>query len=249
MNDSFITPFKVGLVVLAAILATMYMVTMLTRGEGWGRAEGYQVYAVFDDVTGLAKNSRVMMSGIPIGTLEDFELEGSKVRVVMTIRSNIKLYEGIETEEGYYRNGATVQKTQASVIGDYFLEVTPGTQGRVLEDGDEIKNVTEAIGPSQLFTKFDRIASDIEQITQSLSAVFGGRKGAQSLEQMMTDLQQILGTLRRFTDANSEKIDRIVSNAEGISEDVERMSATSTESVSRIKIGRASCREIVYCEV
>lgn len=228
------TPFKVGLVVLAAILATMYMATVLTRGDGWTQPEGYTVYATFEDVTGLAKNSRIMMSGIPIGRLEDLELEGQKVRVVMTIENQIKLYEGIESETGYWKNGATVKKTQASVIGDYYLEVTPGTAGDRIEDGDEIKNVLETIGPSQLFTKFDRIATDIEEITGSLSAVFGGREGERTMKEILSDLQKMLATMRQFVDRNSGKIDRILANAEGVSRDMKQLTATGTESLRNI---------------
>ncbi len=237
ISDLF-TPFKVGLVVLASILATLYMVTVLTQGEGgWTSREGYTVYATFEDVTGLAKNSRVMMSGISIGTLQDFKLErgnGAKVRVVMRIDPDVKLYEGIETDEGYWQNGATVTKTQASVIGDYYLEVTPGTAGDEIEDGGEIHNVPETIGPSQLFSRFDRIAGNLEEITDSLSAVFGGPEGQRSMEEMMRNLEEMLATMRTFVDANSDKIDRVVTNAEQISRDVRGLTSTGTESLRNI---------------
>lgn len=246
--SDIITPFKVGLVVLAAIMATLYMVTVLTQGEGWSTQEGYTVYATFEDVTGLAKNSRVMMSGISIGTLQDFELQrekGAKVRVVMRIDPEVELYQGERTEEGYWKNGATVTKTQASVIGDYFLEVTPGTAGDKIEDGDAIKNVPQTIGPSQLFSRFDRIASNLEEITDSMSAVFGGPEGERSMRQMLTDLKKMLSTMRGFVDQNSEKIDRILSNAENISTEVRGLTATGTDSLRNIMADAESIVEEV----
>ena len=230
---SFISPFKVGLVVLAAILATLYMVTVLTRGEGLFAREGYRIHAEFEDVTGLAENSRVMMSGLPVGRLEKMELEGAKVRVTMTIDPDIELQQGV-LEDGEWVNGATVRKTQASMIGDYFLEVTPGTEGPVLEEGDFIKRVIIPVGPSQLFDRFDTIAKDIEEITKSLSSVFGGRKGRESMEQIMGDLQAMLSTTRKFVEANSTKIDRILGNAEEISEQMERLADTGSESLGKM---------------
>jgi phospholipid/cholesterol/gamma-HCH transport system substrate-binding protein len=231
---SFISPFKVGLVVLAGIAAMLYMVTVLTRGEGLFQQQGYQVHAMFDDVTGLAKNSRVMMSGIPVGRLEQMELEGDRVRVVMRIEPDIELHKGVKQPEGDWQNGATITKSQAGVIGDYFLEITPGAAGPVLEDGGQIMNVTVPVGPSQLFERLDSIAGDIEQVTQSMSGVFGGEEGQKRVDQMMTDLQKTLATTRGFVEQNSKKVDRILANAEQMSAQMRRLSQTGSQSLRRI---------------
>ncbi|MFB6265295.1 MAG: MlaD family protein [Bradymonadaceae bacterium] len=230
--ESIFTPFKVGLVVLAGIVASLYMVTMLTRGDAWSTQGGYEVHAMFDDVTGLAKNSRVRMSGIPIGTVDSIELEGDKVRVTVQITNDdVELHQGIEQPDGYYKNGATIQKTQASMIGDYFLKITPGTEGPVLEDGGEIENVTKTIGPSELFTKFDSIASDIKEITSSLSAVLGTAEGRKGMKEILENLRVLVDTLRGFVEENSQKIDRILDNARGISRDMRRLTRKGSESI------------------
>ncbi len=231
--ENVITPFKVGLVVLAALLATLYMVTTLTQGENFGASGGTRVHAMFSDVTGLAKNSRVKMSGIPVGRLESMELEGDKVRVTVRMTKDVELHRGVEAN-GIYRNGATITKKQSSMLGDYFLELTPGTEGPVLGDGDQIMNVTQTIGTSQLFSKFDRIATDIKTITESLSSVLGGKDGAKRLETMIRDLQRMLEVMRSFVERNSQKIDRILANAENISDDLNRFSGEGTRSVKRI---------------
>jgi phospholipid/cholesterol/gamma-HCH transport system substrate-binding protein len=232
--ENVITPFKVGLVVLAAIMATLYMVTTLTRGEGLGTGDGTVVYAMFSDVTGLARNSRVKMSGIPVGTLESMELQGDKVRVNIRLTKDVELHRGVEQPSGIYENGATVTKKQSSMLGDYFLELTPGTEGPVLNDGDQIMNVTQTVGMDQLFAKFDRIATDIETITGSLSEVLGGKEGAKRLKTMLDDLQTMLETMRGFVDRNSGKVDKILANAEQISGDIERISGRGSRSIERI---------------
>lgn len=230
--ENIITPFKVGLLVLAALGATIFMIVQLTGGSGLGEEEGYEVYAYFDDVTGLATRSRVMMAGIPIGRIESIGLDGRKARVDIVITNkDIDLYEGIEQPSGHFKNGAAVAKKQASLIGDYYLEITPGTEGKVLGDGDQIKNVVEAIGPEDLFNRLNDITADIQRITKSLSAVFGGDEGRQKIERMMADLQNILGTLRQFVGRNSERLDRVVTNAEMISRDVRQFASVGTESL------------------
>ena len=72
-------------------------------------------------------------------------------------------------------NGATISKRSASLIGDFFLEITPGTQGDRLTTGEQIHNVDEGTSMQELFKTLDRITRDIEQVTSSLAGVFGGR--------------------------------------------------------------------------
>jgi phospholipid/cholesterol/gamma-HCH transport system substrate-binding protein len=245
--ENIITPFKVGLLVLAAIAGTIFMVVQLTGGTGLGDEDGYTVYAYFDDVTGLAVRSRVMMAGIPIGNIESIQLEGSKARVDVLVTNDIKLYEGIKQPSGLYKNGATIAKKQASLIGDYYLEIAPGTEGEVLEDGDRIKNAIGAVGPEELFENFNEITKDIEKITKSLSAVFGGEDGQKKIEQLISDMQKILGTVRNFVDDNSGRVNRIVSNAEQISGDVRRFTETGTETLqAMIQDARTVVQEVKF---
>jgi phospholipid/cholesterol/gamma-HCH transport system substrate-binding protein len=245
--ENIITPFKVGLLVLAAIAATIFMVVELSGGAGFSDDESYTVYAHFDDVTGLAVRSRVMMAGIPIGNIKAIELEGAKARVDITISKDITLYEGIEQPSGWQKNGATVAKKQASLIGDFFLEISPGTEGDELDDGDQIENVVEAVGPEELMENFNEITKDIQKITESLSAVFGGPEGEQKIEQLLADMQAILGTMRNFVDENSGRVNRIVSNAEMISSDVRRFTEAGTDSLqAMIQDARTVVQEVKF---
>ncbi len=245
--DNVITPFKVGLLVLAAVAGTIFMIVELTGGSALGDQEGYQVYALFDDVTGLAVNSRVMMAGIPVGHIDSIRLDHNRARVDISITKDIKLYQGKKQSSGWYKNGATVAKKQASLIGDYYLEVAPGTTGEVLKDGDQIHDVVEAIGPQDLFERFNKITGDIERITQSLSAVFGGEQGRQKIEKMMSDLQQILGTLRNFVGRNSARLDRVVANAELTSRDIRQFAQAGTKSMSQmIEDARQVVQEVKF---
>ncbi|MFW5968995.1 MAG: MlaD family protein [Persicimonas sp.] len=229
--ENIVTPFKVGLLVLAAAAATVFMVVQLTGDTGFGQRDGYELHAYFDDVTGLAKRSRVMMSGVPIGEISSIELEDGRGRVGIRITDpEVTLYEG-EEQNGRYINGASVAKKQASLIGDYYLEISPGAEGDELEDGDQIHNVIEAVGPEDLFQRFNEISADIEEVTESLSSVFGGPEGAERMDEMVADLAEVLNILNDFVGRNSVRLDRVVANADQISEDVRRFTEVSTESM------------------
>lgn len=229
-----ITPFKVGLLVIAATIGTIFMVAVLSDGPVWSGDDGYEVYAVFDDVTGLAKRSQVKMAGINIGYIEDIELQNGRARVDIKITDDIELYEGIEAQDGEFKNGAVVSKTSAGFIGDYFLKITPGEEGPVLEDGDRIPNIKTPTDPGEILEKFDEIAANIQEVTASLSAVFGGEEGRKSLQEMLTNMEDMLATMNQFVQTNSGDIDRIVDNAETISEDVKVFAKTSTKTLEKM---------------
>src|SRR5690606_28112486 len=135
----FMTPFKVGLLVITGFAALIAMVIALTGDFSMSSTESKRYYAMFDDVTGLAMRSRIQMAGIPVGTIEDIRLVGSRARVEIVVRDDIAMHKGVGKTDGLqFKNGATIAKRQASLIGDYYLEITPGTDGEVLQTGDEI---------------------------------------------------------------------------------------------------------------
>jgi phospholipid/cholesterol/gamma-HCH transport system substrate-binding protein len=230
--ENLITPFKVGLLVVLGTAAAIFMVTILGGGPTPG---GYvKVYGMFDDVTGLAEQSQVMMAGIPIGEVEKISLVDGKARVDLTIRRDLEARAGIEQPDGLWKNGATLTKKQASFIGDFFIEVTPGTEGPVLEDGDEVHNVIVPLGIDQMLERFDAIAEDIQTVTESLSTVFGGPEGQRKIQALLDNLTEITITLNKFVGDNSDKVDRILSNAERVSADIRDLTADGGESVQTI---------------
>ncbi|MBA2663524.1 MAG: MCE family protein [Bradymonadaceae bacterium] len=227
------TPFKVGLLVIAAVAATIAMIVVLSGDMRMAEAETNRYYAMFDDVTGLAMRSRIQMAGIPVGTIENIRLVGSRARVDIAVRSDIVMYEGVP-ENDLYRNGATIARRQASLIGDYYLEITPGTAGRVLVSGDEIKNIIVAVGPEELFERLNLITRDIQAVTESLATVFGGEEAQQTVQQMMADLGNILTTVNVFIDTNSGKLDQVVTDSANISRDISLLTSRGTQSIDAI---------------
>src|SRR5207244_1433147 len=105
-----------------------------------GTAGGYTVYAELKDATGLAPQSRVMMAGIAVGTIKSIRLDRGMARVDVAMSPDVPLHED-----------ATVAKRSASILGEYFLALTPGTDGKpTLRDGDEIKIIIEAASTDQI---------------------------------------------------------------------------------------------------
>lgn len=230
--SEFLTPLKVGLLVIAGVAAGVAMVVVLS-GDLRGQEERNTYVAYFEDVTGLAVHSRIQMAGIAVGTVEEIELVDEQARVEVSVKKSVTLYEGLQEGETYV-NGATIGRRQASLIGDYYLSLTPGQEGRVLEDGDTIPNVRREAGPEEMMERLNEITKDIQEVTQSLATVFGGEDAQQLIQQMVDDLQQMLSTLNHFVDRNSEQIDQVVADARTISQDIAGLTRGGSESIDKI---------------
>ena len=231
--NEFFTPFKVGMLVISGVVAGISMLAVFSGDFRLADQDEKTYYAYLDDVTGLAVRSRVHMAGIPVGSVRSIELVGEKARIELSISSDLTLYEGIE-ERGTYVNGAVVAKRQATLIGDFYIRLAPGQQGRVLEDGDTIHNVVEAVQPEEMFDQLYQITSDIQEVTQSLAVVFGGEEAQEALQQMVDDVQSMLATLTHFVDVNSVQIEQLVADATTISGDVTELTQMGAQSLDTI---------------
>ena len=241
---TFITPFKVGLLLVIALLAFAYMFGTMSSSV-FRDGQGYRVYALLDDATGLSPQSRVMMAGISVGEVEAIALEGQRARVTVRLRRDIELREGIEerTADGQtvWLNGAVLSKKSASLLGDYYLELSPGIDGRVLVDGDRIRNVSMPLSVDDLLVQMNtlaaslqRISGDVEQITGEMRNVFGDPETTSNLLEIIEHVNGMTASLNRITNDNQDSLRTIFRNVEQVSEDVRAFTGRSARSVESI---------------
>ena len=206
-----LTPLKVGVVVLVALGIFVYMFGQVREGIG-NDPSGYRVYCTFDDATGLVTKSRVVIAGINVGQIDGIELVGERARVWLLVNTPL-------------RSDATVAKKQASLLGEYYLQLTPGIKGTPLKDGDEIKHVISDIAPADLVNELKTIAENVREITGSVRAVISGKDGEQKLEQILDNINSSVAEINRTVAANGPKVDTIVDNVAQVSGDAGQITA------------------------
>ena len=252
------TVFWVGLVALLGAGAFALAFGSLDRGID--RGESYSVYAILDDATGLVEGSRVMLSGIAVGEIDTIGLDTEqpdKARVTILVKDDLKLHEGIEEPTtGRWRNGATVLRKQASLLGDYYISLTPGVAGRVLGDGDRVRNVVTESGlgaimkqveqsTSVIFPRLEKITHDIENITGTLDDTLGGEEGREAIADVRDDVRRTVENVAAVSDelrafmasdvtSQGENIAAILQNVRATTEDLRRISDRSSGHVDAI---------------
>lgn len=187
----------VGLLVVCSVVIVVVGVAFTQRGIGSGD-DTYKLFALFDDVTGLAAGTKITIAGFTVGRVEELTLRGTRVRVDIRLKKSVAAYSGLRDEQQILKNGAVLQRLQASMLGDYYLELAPGASGKKLAPGDEIPRVVTATALQQtmeklqsagdIIPKIDRIAGDVALITDKAAKVFGSKEGQQKLEDIANNL-------------------------------------------------------------
>ena len=153
----FTTTIKVGALTVVTVLAAFLILRFVDKGGS--SKDGYLVYVIMQDASGLVKRSQVRVAGIPVGTIEDIRLVGDKGRIDIRVNPDVALYEDAEAS-----------KNARSLLGEYFIGIAPGTAGkRQLKDGDEIHQVAASATADDVLQNMSRIAQTVERITRAYS--------------------------------------------------------------------------------
>ncbi len=188
----------VGLLAIATVVLVVIGVAYSNRGISSG-GDTYRLVAMFDDVTGIATGTKVTIAGYTVGQVDDIHLKGHQVRVTLLVRNLVVAYAGVtDPQSGNLRNAALLTRREASLLGDYYLELTPGAGGPILKDGDQIPIVVTATAmqatlqkletAANIVPKIDKIAGDVALITDNAAKVLGSDQGAKRFEEIADNL-------------------------------------------------------------
>jgi phospholipid/cholesterol/gamma-HCH transport system substrate-binding protein len=140
---------KVGLFVVVGLLLLFGLSTQVNNFRLFEK-KGYTIYALVDDVNGLEINAKVKASGLNIGRVESFEIQGNKVKVKMTIDENIKI-----------PANSIVSLKQESLLGVKFLDIKLSNDMQLLSQNDTLTK-------NQVFASFDQTSDSINEAAISI---------------------------------------------------------------------------------
>jgi phospholipid/cholesterol/gamma-HCH transport system substrate-binding protein len=132
----------VGLFIIAGILCLGYLSAKLGKMEVW-RGEGYDLYALFSEVGGLKSGASVEIAGVEIGRVKNITQDHYQARVVIDLSENIKIQED-----------AIASIKTKGLIGERYIEITPGGSEKIIGPGGRIRETQPAIDLEELISKF-----------------------------------------------------------------------------------------------
>lgn len=134
----------VGVFVLIGLICVAYLTIKLGKME-WLGENHYLLNARFDSVSGLRAGAGIEMAGVKIGQVDSISLdtEDMQALVQLKIQNGIKLCDDV-----------IVSVKTAGLIGDKYINITPGGSEEMLKPGDTIIETVSVLDIEELISKY-----------------------------------------------------------------------------------------------
>lgn len=210
---------KVGLLVLSGLLLLVYMALRVGK-VGLGPQGGYALYLRLDNAGGLTADGEVLVAGITVGTIEEIRLEAPKALLTLRIRDDVKLP----------RDSTASVKTHG-VLGEKYVEITPGVSPEFLRDGDLLLSGPPPGDLDRLIVSLSAIAGDVKRVTERLANVLGTPQGEQDLRDLVGGLRDTAVGLKEVVETNRQALRDTIANLRALSADLRELVAGNRRNV------------------
>ena len=143
MKENYIETM-VGIFVIIGIVCVGYLTIKLGKME-WLGENNYPIFARLQSISGLKKGAAVEMAGVQIGQVDtiSLDLENQVALVKMKIQKDVVL-----------KDDVIASVTTAGLIGDKYINLSPGGSDQVLKPGDVITETESAVNLEELISKY-----------------------------------------------------------------------------------------------
>lgn len=158
---------------------TAIAITLLVLGFNFLKGKSFstkkvKLYAVFQDIKGLANSNAVMLGGKQVGTVSATDFSGDLRSITVTLNM----------DKNYNLPSNSTAVINASLLGTIVLELKLGSTKTFLKNGDTL-NTAATLGM-------------LDEAMQKLNPVLGQVKGA------VKSLDSVLITLKNVVDTNAK---------------------------------------------
>jgi phospholipid/cholesterol/gamma-HCH transport system substrate-binding protein len=234
--------FKVGLLALAAIVATAYMSLKVTSNQsGFGDYVSYRT--IISDASGIFPKTPIKVAGINAGRINKIELQGNKALIHFEVLKDILI-----------SRDSKLRIKSVGFLGDKYLEIFVGDSKDPLPDNGFVLS-EEGGGIEDLVKDATEVLSDVKVIIGSLkdSIAPDGREAPittilKDIEELMKNGKEAMITVNEIMDTNHAKIDNLISNLERFSSDLSYQvsNKNSDSAMSDVKRILANVDELTF---
>jgi phospholipid/cholesterol/gamma-HCH transport system substrate-binding protein len=133
----------VGFFLMVGIICLGYLSVKLGKLEVIG-GDYYTVYADFAKAGGIKPGSSVEVAGVEVGKVKSIRLDKDYQALVgLQINSKVKIQED-----------AIASVKTKGLIGEKYVEITPGGSDKMIGDGGKIRETESAIDIEELISKY-----------------------------------------------------------------------------------------------
>lgn len=132
----------VGLFVVVGVICLGYLAIKLGKLELVG-GDYYELQAEFSSTSGLKNGASVEIAGVEVGRVKNIGLKENRAQVVLSIQDGIIVFDD-----------AIASIKTRGIIGEKFMELSPGGAGESLNTGGTIVDTESGIDLEQVISQF-----------------------------------------------------------------------------------------------
>ncbi len=199
---------KVGIMTLLVTTLLVYLVFVI--GDCSFKEKGYSFTISFYAVNGLSRGSRVSISGVNIGKVEDINIVDDQVYVLVSIQD--KKY--------HIRRKNTFTISSAGLMGEKFVEIVPTRDytSPYVAPGEVVPG-TDPTRMEELFERGNALIHRLQEVTDAAKDLLGDpsiKENAKLLVQNAKDasanISEITASLKSKTDSIADNLVRLLDN-------------------------------------
>lgn len=174
------------------------------------KAGTYTVTVKFSNVTGLEKSDGVSVSGLRVGKVKHFELDGRDVLVTIQIHPGFALPKDTHA-----------QIKSLGMVGERFVDLIPGSSPQLLEEGDMIRG-TGASDFSDITGTMEGLMQQAEDLLLKIRTTFDRVLDTDAQDAIRESLLNIRN-LSSALDRNTAHLEKTLTNLDGISTNLDEI--------------------------
>ncbi len=199
----------VGATILIALVISIYGYFYLR--EIPVRRNGFHVYMVFKDITGLERGDAVTVAGLKVGRVVEMKLDAGHVRVKAWLNGDIP-----------FPKDSRAAIRSIGMIGEKYIDLQPGHSNERLREGDVIRgeyisDIADMGGPvSELIAQLNTLLAKFNKAMDSAFGLKTQKHFAETLEHTRNISSQIQSALEE----NLAQIQRVVANLDTLTDEL-----------------------------
>ena len=144
MNDRFNIELAVGVFLLAGLMVLVLLALRLGEVDLFD-TDRYRLTARFVSSSGLIDGAPVEVAGVRVGVVENIKLDPESYESVV----ELSLDPAVRLQAD-----AIASIRTAGIIGDKFVQISPGGADEMLAPGDELTETESSINLEELISKY-----------------------------------------------------------------------------------------------
>lgn len=200
-------PLKVGLLTLAALASIVVMSLKITSNKsGFGEYVTYKT--ILKDASGIFEKSSIKVAGINAGRIKSIELNGADGALI-----TFEMLEGIKLT-----SDSKLKIKSVGFLGDKYLDIVLGNQNAdKLPEGSMIPSEGGG-GFEELGKDASEVLKEVKDIAKSIKEALRDEEGKNALKEIVGNINEMTGSLKRITTANEGKLNQIIEDIKAVSE-------------------------------